>query len=136
MTLLQRPLHDGDPAGPREPLARLAQELRETWSADTSVDPVGWSAVNPAWGQCAITALLVQDIAGGTLLRCRIGGVSHYFNRLSDGEVVDLTREQFPSDAAMSEVEESSRDYVTSFEQTRRRYARLRRRLERAPDDE
>ena len=135
MTLLKRPIRDEDSAGQTAPLARLAQDLREIWSADTSVDPVGWSPANPAWGQCAITALLVQDIAGGTLLRCRIGGASHYFNRMSDGEVIDLTREQFPSDAAMSEVEESSRDYVVSFEQTRQRYERLRQRLGRAPDE-
>ena len=60
----------------------------------TSADPEGWSPHNRPWGQCAVTALVVQDRFGGELLRARVDGVSHYWNRLPDGSELDLTRER------------------------------------------
>jgi hypothetical protein len=55
---------------------------------------------DPARGQCGATALVVQDLLGGDLL---VGDVLHgserlgvhYWNRLEDGEVLDLTSGQF-----------------------------------------
>ncbi len=58
-------------------------------------------------GQCVPTALVVQDLFGGIVLRTNVvkdqlyyrkyGGktFAHYFNRLTDGKEVDLTRDQF-----------------------------------------
>lgn len=111
--------------------AALARRMRRAWSAETSVDPGGWSPTNPAYGQCAVTSLVVQDLLGGELIRSRVGGVSHYFNQLPDGRIVDLTREQFSSDAELTDVAGSSRGYVLSFEPTRRRYKLLLERLTR-----
>lgn len=77
--------------------------IRSAWSAD-SCDPVDlaqWSLQNPARGQCAVTALIVQDLFGGELLLADVqnGDGSrqghHYWNRLPGGLEVDLTREQF-----------------------------------------
>src|SRR2546427_1200536 len=76
-------------------LARLRQLLEKAWSKETSFDPPSWSAKNPAWGQCAITALIIQDLYGGVLLQCEVRGISHYLNRLGSGKEVDLTRDQF-----------------------------------------
>jgi hypothetical protein len=55
---------------------------------------------DPARGQCGATALVVQDLLGGDLL---VGDVLvgserlgvHYWNRLEDGEVLDLSTSQF-----------------------------------------
>lgn len=50
---------------------------------------------DPSYGQCAITAMLVYDLFGGTIHRIRVdGGSTHYFNRI-DGHYIDLTFEQF-----------------------------------------
>lgn len=72
--------------------------VRRSWSKETSADP-NWRHWNPALGQCAVTALLVQDAYGGDLVRGLVGhspeAVSHYWNRLPDGQDVDLTVEQF-----------------------------------------
>jgi hypothetical protein len=47
------------------------------------------------YGQCAITAMLVFDMFGGSIHRIRVdGGGTHYFNKI-DGHYIDLTREQF-----------------------------------------
>jgi hypothetical protein len=59
----------------------LLHKLEAAWSAETSVDPAGWTPDNPAWGQCAITALHVDAVLGGDIMRCvRANGESHYCN--------------------------------------------------------
>ena len=112
-------------AADASPVALLASTLRTRWSAATSVDEKAWSADNPAWGQCAVTSLVVQDRFGGCLLRARFNGTTHYWNRLPSGEEVDLTREQFGAVADFPEGEERDRDYVLSFPDTARRYRLL-----------
>lgn len=111
---------------PRPPLPELEVAVREAWSRATSAEPDGWSPANPAWGQCAVTALLVQDLFGGRLLRCEVGNSSHYFNELPNGNRLDLTRSQFPEAASMTKPEPRTRKYVLSFPATRRRYGLLR----------
>jgi hypothetical protein len=83
--------------------ADIERVIRSAWSAD-SCDPTDldqWSPQNSARGQCAVTALVVQELVGGELLLADVynddgsrQGV-HYWNRLVNGLEVDLTREQF-----------------------------------------
>lgn len=50
---------------------------------------------DPTHGQCAITAILVHDMFGGTIHRVRVsGGGTHYFNQIN-GHYIDLTSDQF-----------------------------------------
>lgn len=118
----------------------LEQILRRCWSPETSADPAGWTNSNPSVGQCAVTALVVQDYLGGDIVWAAVPvgqkTVSHYFNRI-DGKEIDLTREQFaPGTQVPAGVEKrkefaSTRDYVLSFEATQRRYAILKERVAR-----
>ncbi|MEU3540965.1 hypothetical protein [Streptomyces paromomycinus] len=85
-------------------LTDITQAIRSGWAADTcSADDherSPWTADNPAWGQCDITALVVHDFFGGELL---VGEVYldgeqhnyHWWNRLPSGIEIDLTYEQF-----------------------------------------
>ena len=78
--------------------------LRESWGPDTCApeDVADWTPDNPARGQCATTALVLHDFFGGSLV---VGEVIvsgertpidfHWWNRLPDGEQVDITLEQF-----------------------------------------
>lgn len=75
--------------------------LRGAWAVSTSFDPATWTPGNPAWGQCAATAVVLWRIYGGEVLRCWAclpGDIAatHYFNRFPDGTIVDMTRQQFP----------------------------------------
>ena len=75
--------------------------IRRAWAASTSYDPEEWRYDNPAWGQCASTAIVLWRIYGGEVMRCYAslpGGaeILHYFNRFPDGTMVDMTRQQFP----------------------------------------
>src|SRR4051794_1278781 len=86
-----------------ESLHQLERVIRSSWSLQTCdpVDAADWSPANPARGQCAVTALVVQDLLGGDLLLAEARNADgsrqgvHYWNRLAGGLEVDLTREQF-----------------------------------------
>ena len=106
---------------------RLVDAICRAWAADTSSD-MAWTPDQPSTGQCAVTALVVQDYCGGLLVRAVVGGQSHYWNRLPDGHVVDLTRDQFASFKPTNR-ELRSRDYVLSFPATAARYLLLANRV-------
>lgn len=103
-------------------------KLREAWCRETSAKPEVWTEDNPAWGQCAVTALVIQDLLGGELMRAEINGISHYWNKVG-GTTLDVTREQFPSVETFTDPEPRSREYVLSNPETVRRYQLLRERL-------
>jgi hypothetical protein len=73
---------------------RIRQTLREAWSATSSTK---WTAERPALGQCSPTALVIQDMFGGTLLKTSIQGAWHFYNCI-DGRVCDFSAEQFETE--------------------------------------
>lgn len=84
-------------------LTQIEEAVRGCWSIDTCdpVDQADWSPAEPARGQCAVTALVLQDLLGGELLLAEVRHADgsrqgvHYWNRLAGGSEVDLTRSQF-----------------------------------------
>ena len=70
----------------------LKQLLIKSWNRDTCSKGLRdkWSNENPSLGQCAITALIVNDFFGGKIMRCIASSGSHYYNIIND-ELVDLT---------------------------------------------
>ena len=91
----------------------LEDAIRAGWCRWTSdpVDQPAWTETNPASGQCASTALVVQDRLGGELLIADVHEADgsrqgvHYWNRLPGGREVDLTREQFRRGEVVGEPE-------------------------------
>ncbi len=114
----------------------LKTAIRKSWDRDTSASPDAWGPSNPSLGQCAVTALIVQDHFGGKLKRIEVLdspiASSHYFNELPDWKVVDLTGEQFPKGTKFGELADRSREVILSFEPTRIRYDRLKARVQEA----
>ena len=108
----------------------LKKALEKSWSAETSSDPSNWTSENPAWGQCAVTALIIQDCFWGDLLRAAIEGIgSHYWNQLPDGSEIDLTKIQFLTAVVIPPGETRTREYVLSYPATAKRYELLKRRV-------
>lgn len=71
--------------------------LRGAWCKETAYPScqAEWVPNDPSYGQCAITAMLVYDMFGGSIRRIRVdGGGTHYFNEIN-GHYIDLTIEQF-----------------------------------------
>lgn len=104
--------------------------IQRSWNRYTSATPELWTPQNPARGQCAVTALVAQDIVGGDLVRTTVNGESHYANRLDDGAIFDLTFQQFPEGSEPDgPFEVRSREYVVSYPDTYRRYQLLLMRI-------
>ncbi|MBP7843653.1 MAG: hypothetical protein KA116_02475 [Proteobacteria bacterium] len=118
---------------------QLTSIFNKIWSAETTASPSDWTEENPSWGQCAVTALVVQDILGGEIVWAEAEladgrKISHYKN-LVDGREIDFTNQQFPPDTTIpagvpkTKTYSSTRDYVLSYEPTRKRYDLLKSRL-------
>ncbi len=112
----------------------IKKTLRWCWSRETASPgcQAAWTPENPGFGQCAVTALLVQDLLGGELMRTEVPGFgSHYYNRLDSGMPVDLTCHQFPEGTDVPAGEPVSRDRVLKSPRavqagTAERYERLK----------
>jgi hypothetical protein len=109
---------------------KLFKAVRVSWSRDTSYEPERWSDDNPAWGQCAVTALVLQDYLGGELRRVTDGAETTHFWIAVDGEDIDLTLEQFDLVPIWIEGPMAvGREGVLAWPDTRRRYEALRDRV-------
>ncbi len=106
---------------------QLKKLLENSWSLETCSPGLKskWNENNPSLGQCAITALIINDYFGGKIMRCMASSGSHYYN-LIDEEIVDLTVEQFQGEIPEYEKgEERTREYLLSNEDTKNRYKKL-----------
>ncbi len=101
-------------------LSHLEEALTKSWDRETSSDPEHWISENPAWGQCAVAALIVNDYLGGDIVWAEAKlpdgrKISHYFNLIEEKEV-DLTRRQFPEGTIISQGVEKKREYDSTRE--------------------
>lgn len=76
-------------------MKELKQKLLAAYGPDTAHPSFPFSRDNPTAGQCAITALLVNETYGYDIYETKVGRSRHFFNKTPSGEVVDLTAEQF-----------------------------------------
>jgi hypothetical protein len=122
-------------------LIKLRQALYKSWSSDTSYDPKNWKKNNPAWGQCAVTALVVKDYLGGDIVSGSLGNVPdknvrsmrfHFWNRLPDGREIDFTESQFKPDQRkfIGKGKLRRRKHLLSIVSTTRRYNILKARVQ------
>ncbi len=111
-------------------LGNLYAILRKAWCKETAYPScqAEWVPSDPSYGQCAITAMLVYDMFGGTIHRIRFhGGSTHYFNKI-DGHYIDLTSEQFDLyniPVSYEPNEEIPRHYCGKNTDTAKRYKLL-----------
>lgn len=106
----------------------LKEKLSKSWSAETSNNPKTWRRKNPSAGQCAVTAVIVNELFGGVIVRGGLPGDSHYWN-LIENRVVDLTRDQFSENPSFETIGLRSKDYILKNENTKKRYEMLKRNL-------
>jgi len=107
-------------------IEELTKILEISWSKDTCTPSLqdSWNENNKALGQCAITALIVNDFLGGKIMRCMSETGSHYYNIIND-HIIDLTSSQFEKAPKYIEAEKRTRDYLLSNEDTKKRYLLL-----------
>ena len=101
---------------------RLFAKLAASWSAETATT---WTAENPARGQCSVSALVVQDVLGGHLLKTRIDGAWHFYNRVS-GRRIDVAVSQFSAPICYDDVPTSREDAFADTSDAQYRLLRAR----------
>ena len=117
-----------------ETINDLYNILRECWCKESAYPScqAEWVPNDPSYGQCAITAMLVYDMFGGSIHRIRVsGGGTHYFNKLN-GHYIDLTREQFDLyniPVSYEPNEEMERKYCGKNADTQKRFELLVKRI-------
>lgn len=84
-----------------------------------------WTKENPTYGQCVPTALLVQYYFGGDIYKHNIE--FHYYNVI-DGEVIDLTKDQFKYDLDYSQGKK--KQPILSQSETNERFEILKSKVE------
>lgn len=116
-------------------LKDLENMLEKTWGKDTCYPGMAgqWSRENPSYGQCAVTALLVQMYFGGSILYCSHN--HHYWNMIACGLEADLTKKQFPKGIVICCDGHVERDYLlrspaAEAVRTNERYGILKKRVE------
>lgn len=111
-----------------------ANILRYAWCRETSHPSYqkDWTEDNPSCGQCAVTALLINDLCCVPIYKCKIGRQTHYFNMWGRRyEVIDFTSEQFGDmKIDYSDCESVSREQLLKCKHVKERYKLLKARLE------
>lgn len=107
--------------------------LEASWDIETTYCVDNWERQDPAWGQCAVSAVVTVTLFGGeyrkgwtTLpdgFRCR-----HYW-AVVDGEHVDFTWRQFPVGTVLREVEPASFEDLVANRWMRNRSMLLMKRV-------
>ena len=79
---------------------QLRNKIEPAWSIDTCHPSYRnkWTPQNPSVGQCAVTAMYLNEIHGWKIYDTMVGNSRHFFNKDSNGFIYDLTADQFPSD--------------------------------------
>jgi hypothetical protein len=70
----------------------LYHRIKRAWAPETVSTP--FDPANPCRNQCAVTALAVQRLMGGDIVKTRTKGGTHFYN-LIDGRYWDLAADQF-----------------------------------------
>ena len=93
-------------------LETIQSNLRKSWSVESSSK---WTKENPAKGQCSVSAVVVYQYFGGEILKTKIDGNWHFYNKIN-GIIYDFTSDQFEKEIEYSDipssVEEAETDYT------------------------
>ena len=120
----------------------LELAIRQAWVKRTDDYPQELLKPDePSAGQCAVTALVVQDYFGGEIVNTVAtspynprASCSHYFNVIN-GREIDLTKQQFIDGVNFSKATpktkgfSSTREYMLSYPATAERYLALKSRV-------
>lgn len=87
--------------------------IKECWNEQTCYPSLAdqWSKDNPSLGQCAVTALLVQDLVGGQIY-CDKSKHHYYNHEPAYRGLIDLTEDQFDTPVKHDYCNETSREYL------------------------
>lgn len=102
-------------------IAKLYNACEQSWDEHTSYntdygDTVRLTAPDRAYGQCAVTSLVLHDRFGGNFIQADVSwhgsSVVHYWLDSPDVGELDFTWQQFPSYASRTNVRRVTRNQL------------------------
>ena len=112
-------------------LKQVYQILLKVWTKDTCAPRMRmeWENNHPSYGQCSVTAYLIQDLFGGEVRSIKLAdGSNHCFN-IIDGKLFDLTSPQFTSDLSYENSEARTKEELLQNTEKNERYLLLKKRV-------
>jgi hypothetical protein len=106
-------------------IADLYERPRRSWSQETSRH---WRHDNPAAGQCGVTALVVHDYIGDSIMKTDVNGAWHYYNFVN-GCRYDFSMSQFETPIGYSDTPSNRSEALADT--TPEQYELLRSRMNR-----
>lgn len=114
---------------------KIEKAFEYAWSEETTSPIIKneWSEDNKAYGQCAITALIICDLYGGKIIYDKAN--LHVWNELPDGTQQDFSRKQYKQDLIFTVYKYKTKEDLLSDNyglktQIIPRYQLLKQRLE------
>lgn len=110
----------------------LYDALSKIWCRETCAPRMQdkWTPENMTYGQCSITAFLVQDLFGGVVKGVLLEDGNYHCYNVVDGHVFDLTSEQFDEELVYSPDDKvQTREEHFRKEEKKRRYENLKEKL-------
>ena len=110
-------------------------ELKKAWCRETAHPSYqkDWAEDNPSYGQCCVTALVIQEQYGGDIYSCKVGSNSHFVNIINE-RIVDKTAEQFSGMDKIKYINGSFRkrlrESLLKNKDVKQRYELLKARME------
>ena len=123
----------------------FGDRVKKSFYENTDAPLVGPGESNPTFGQCSISALVVQHFFGGEIMETELpeewqkkfGFNNHFWNRIA-GQDIDFTKEQFPPDfpyddlinGRLGAIRPRGREYLLANQKMADNYGRAMKRLE------
>ena len=113
---------------------KITKIIEDSWSSQTSRWSDTWNENDPSWGQCDVTALLVQDYLGGIILCQEVRGIGfsafHYWNEVN-GKTIDIAAGQIPPLCKFQNFSVSrKREDLLKMKSMNKRYSLLKTRVD------
>ncbi|MEH7052484.1 YunG family protein [Bacillus pseudomycoides] len=96
--------------------------LLQSWSIESSSK---WTVNNPAKGQCGVTALVINDLYGGEILKTELEEGWHFYNEIN-GKRYDFTESQFPISIEYMDVHSNREEAFTDTNDKQYNYLKKR----------
>jgi parvulin-like peptidyl-prolyl isomerase len=113
-------------------VSALKKAIEKSWSKKTAYKGT-WIEEKKSHGQCAVTALLVQNYLQGDIYKADVKDekYSHFWNVLPNGEILDLTKSQFGNkNIKLINIRKQSVTELIKDKDLKYRYEILRKRVE------
>lgn len=107
-------------------------DIKHSWSKETAHPTAQkyWTEDKPSLGQCAITALYLNEKYGYSIWETLINNRNrHFFNKDNDGNIIDLTKDQFSSNVEIDYGNSKQRDPKQLLRSCNTRYQLFKKNL-------